>query len=278
MDIPDYLSIVDWKFFNSLEHLSDAEKMISLISHLSKIEIDEVKKWQPEDIKEGYTMLLEAFQDMTPQFYPVFELDGVLYGYTPISKMSLGEYVDLERLAKKSNENLEEITALLYRPITKHKFKGVKWAFKNSYKVALGEAENLFKYYEVEEYDSEKRTINSEKLGTIPISVGLGALSFFLAVGSSLLISTKTSSLNPQQKMKMEKAIQKDLDSVSIGDGLLQFITSAQHPSFQSQGRKQSLTSISSSVLTSWHMKRIKENRKNRLEKIKKELIESSNE
>ena len=278
MEIPEYLSIKDWKFFNSLEHLSDTEKMITLISHLTNVKMDEVRKWTPNDIKTSYATLLEAFQDMKPNFFPVFELDGVLYGYTPMSKMTLGEYVDLERLAKKSSENLEEIMALLYRPITKHRFKGIKWAFKNSYKVALGEAENLFRYYEVEEYDSSERTINAEKLGKIPVSVGLGALGFFLAVGSSLLLNTQTSSLNPQQKMKVMKAAQKDLDSVNIGDGLLQFIIYQKLPSYQSQDRKLSQTSISSFALTSWHMNKIKQKGLSKLENNKKELIELDNE
>jgi len=278
MEIPEYLSIKDWKFFNSLEHLSDTEKMITLISHLTNVKMDEVRKWTPNDIKTSYATLLEAFQDMKPNFFPVFELDGVLYGYTPMSKMTLGEYVDLERLAKKSSENLEEIMALLYRPITKHRFKGIKWAFKNSYKVALGEAENLFRYYEVEEYDSSERTINAEKLGKIPVSVGLGALGFFLAVGSSLLLNTQTSSLNPKQKMKVMKAAQKDLDSVNIGDGLLQFIIYQKLPSYQSQDRKLSQTSISSFALTSWHMNKIKQKGLSKLENNKKELIELDNE
>lgn len=277
MEIPEYLSIKDWKYFNSLDHLSDSEKMITLIAYLSNVELDEVRKWKANDIKSSYVALLEAFQDMKPNFHPVFELDGVLYGYTPMSKMTMGEYVDLERLASKSHENLEEIMALLYRPITKHRFKGIKWAFKNSYKVALGEAENLFKYYDVEEYDSSKRSINAEMLGKIPVSLGLGALSFFLVVGSSLLLNSQTSSLTPQQKMKVMKATQKDLDSVNIGDGLLQFITLAQHPSFQSQDRKLSQSSISSSVLTSWHMNKIRTKGLSKLENNKKELIESSN-
>lgn len=278
MEIPEYLSIKDWKYFNSLEHLSDTEKMITLISHLTNMEVDEVKKWKPKDIKNSYATLLEAFQDMKPNFFPVFELDGVLYGYTPMSKMTLGEYVDLERLAKKANDNLEEIIAILYRPITKNRFKGIKWAFKNSYKVALGEAENLFKYYEVEEYDSKKRNELADKLGKIPVSVGLGALGFFLAVGSSLLLNTQTSSLNPNQKMTVMKEAQKELDLVNIGDGLLQFIIYQKHPSFQSQDRKLSQSSISSFALTSWHMNKIKTKGLSRLENNKKELIKLDND
>ncbi len=47
IQIPEYLSIADWKYFNSLEHLNDSEKMITLISKMGGKDIDEVKEWTP---------------------------------------------------------------------------------------------------------------------------------------------------------------------------------------------------------------------------------------
>jgi len=278
MEIPEYLSIKDWKYFNSLDHLSDTEKMISLISHLTDKEMDEVEKWKPLELTEVYKTLLLSFEGLEPQFYPIFELDGVLYGYTPMTKMTLGEYVDLERLSSKSVENLEEIMALLYRPITKHKFNGVKWAFKNTYKVALGEAENLFKYYEVEEYDSSKRAEQAKLLSNIPASIGLGALSFFLVVGSSYLANMNLSLLPKEQRMEKMREMNQQMDSLNIGAGLLQFITLHQLPSYQSQDKSQSLISISSLSTTGWLMNKINPKGMKKLENNKKELIKLDNE
>jgi len=241
LNIPDYLSVKHWKEFNSLEHLTETEKMVYMISILSDKTKDEVREWTPAALTEVYSKVLEVFQDMQPQFYPVFELDDVLYGFTPISKLSLGEYMDLERLAVKSNDNLEEIMAILYRPITKHRFRGIKWAFKSQYKVALGEAENLFKYYEVEKYDSSKRLENADKLSVLPATMCLGALSFFLVLGSTRLLSSNLSSLTPKQQMETMKEMSTKITSMNIGDGLLQFITSLKHPSFQSQAINQYL-------------------------------------
>lgn len=241
LQIPDYLSVKQWKKFNSLEHLNETEKMVHMISVLSDKTEDEVKEWRPIELKQVYSKILDAFTDLQPQFFPVFELDGQLYGFTPISKLTLGEYVDLERLANKSHENLEEIVAILYRPITKHKFGGIKWAFRNQYKIALGEAENLFKYYEVEKYDSSKRGENAEKLSILPASIALGALSFFLVLASTHLVSSSLSSAQPKDQMKVMKEMNKQMASMDIGAGLLQFITSLQHPSFQSQAIKASL-------------------------------------
>ena len=273
INIPEYLSVSDWKHFNSLEHLSDTEKMIEMICYLGGKDREEVNTWKPAALKQVYAKLLESLQDLEPQFFPIFELDGQLYGYTPISKMTLGEYTDLEKLSKDSVNNLEEILAILYRPIEKHSFKGMKWAFKNTYKVGLGQAENLFKYYDVKEYNSRDRVIQADVIKNIPASFGLGALSFFLVLGSTLSLSSNLSSLDPSQQMEQMKKIQQGMDSLSIGGGLLQFIISQEVPSLTSQDRALSLISISSSYLTTWRMNRIKQREMSRLENNKNEHI-----
>jgi len=241
LDIPDYLSIKQWKEFTSLEHLSDSEKMIKLITLLSDKNEAEVKQWTPMALKQVYAKVVDAVSNIDPSFYPVFELDGVRYGYSSISKMTLGEYTDLERLAKSPQENIEEIMAILYRPIVKDRFKGLKWAFKNTFKVSHGDAENLFKYYTLEEYDSSKRLENADKLSSLPITMGLGALTFFLTLANISLVGSNLSSLSPSQQMTVMKEMTKQMASMRIGDGLLQFIGYQTLPSFQSQEIKASL-------------------------------------
>ena len=258
INIPEYLSISDWKYFNSLEHLDDSEKMITLISKMGGVDIEEVRKYTPIALQQVYSTLLSSFEDLQPQFHPIFELDNVLYGFKSITSMTTGEYIDLERLCKQPQENLEEIMAILYRPIVKNRFKGIKWAFKSTYKVALGEAENLFKYYEVEDYDNSKREENSQTLSNIPASIGLGALSFFLVLGTYYSVSSSLSSLPPQQQMTEIKKMNQELDTLNIGGGLLRFITSLEHPFYQSVERVASWSVISSSYLTSSLMNKIR--------------------
>ena len=235
LNIPDYLSVKHWKQFVASEHLEPTEKMVSMLATLSDKTEEEIKGYTPMALKQVYEAVLKSLNELEPSFYPVFELDNVLYGFTSITSLTLGEYVDLERLAKKPQENIEEIMAILYRPIVKNKFSGIKWAFKNKHKVALGEAENLFKYYQVETYDSSLRKENAEKLSVIPASLALGALSFFLVLANSSLIGMNLSSLNEKEQMKTMKQMNKQMASMNIGDGLRRFITSLQHPSFQSQ-------------------------------------------
>ena len=258
INIPEYLSISDWKYFTSLEHLDDSEKMITLISKMGGVDIEEVRKYTPIALQQVYSTLLSSFEDLQPQFHPIFELDNVLYGFKSITSMTTGEYIDLERLCKQPQENLEEIMAILYRPIVKNRFKGIKWAFKSTYKVALGEAENLFKYYEVEDYDNSKREENSQTLSNIPASIGLGALSFFLVLGTYYSVSSSLSSLPPQQQMTEIKKMNEELRLLNIGDGLLRFIISLEHPFYQSEEKTASWSVISSSYLTTWPMNKIK--------------------
>ena len=235
LEIPDYLSLRHWKRFVASEHLDPTDKMITLLSTLSDKDEEEVKQYTPVALKQVYEAVLKSLNELEPSFYPVFELDGVLYGYKSMTSLTLGEYVDLERLAKQPQDNIEEIMAILYRPIVKERFSGIKWAFKNRHKIALGEAENLFKYYEVEKYDSSKRGENAEKLSVIPASMALGALSFFLVVGTTFSVGSNLSSLEGVEAMKTIKEMNKQMASMNIGDGLRLFITSLQHPSLTSQ-------------------------------------------
>ena len=241
-NIPDYLSIKDWKYFNSLELDSEMDKIIKFLSYITDIEEQQILKLTPIDLKQTYLSVLQTIGESEATYFPVFELDGQLYGYSSISKMTLGEYIDLERLTKNPTKNLEEIMAILYRPIKKHSFKGITWAVKSQHKVGTGNVENLFQYYELEEYNSNNLAEHADKMKNIPVSFALGAMSFFLALATISLTSSNLS-LNPKLKehkkvlTKLSKAI-----STPIGDGLLQFVTSLKHPSLRSQGIKPLLT------------------------------------
>jgi hypothetical protein len=242
LNIPDYLSVKHWKRFVASEHLEPTDKMVSMLSILTDKTEEEILGFKTYELKQVYEAVLKSLTDLQPQFYPIFELDNVLYGFTSITKLTLGEYVDLERLAKQPQDNIEEIMAILYRPITKDRFSGIKWAFKNKHKVAIGDAENLFKYYELEKYNSSERKTNAEKLSVLPASMALGALSFFLVLANSSLIGMNLSSLNNSQQMKTVKEMNKQMASMNIGDGLRLFLTSQKHPSLTSQGINQYLS------------------------------------
>ena len=151
--IPDYLSINQLKQIQSYEHLSELDRMIKILSILSDKTENEVRELPPKNILQIYSDVIENLLDVKHQFFPIFELNGVKYGFKSIAKMSLGEYVDLEMLTKKPMENIEDIMAILYRPIVNEKFNSFKWAIEHGLSVAKGQVEDIFKYYEIEKYD-----------------------------------------------------------------------------------------------------------------------------
>ena len=123
--------------------------------------------------------------------------------------------------------------AILYRPITKHKFDGMKWAFKNTFKIAMGEAENLFKYYELEKYDSSKRGEQANKLGVLPAVMGLGALSFFLGVGN-LSLTDSLISTNQMSKSRRKAMMKFNLNQYkNIMGGFTRYMSWEKLPSFK---------------------------------------------
>ena len=236
LTIPDYLSIKDYKQVTALDHLSDLEKMVSTVSILSNLSEDKLRELQSTDLSNVFMEVTNRLIDVNPEYYPIIEIDGKMYGYQNISKMTLGEYIDLEGLVKEPVKNLEQIMAILYRPVLKHSFKSIKWAVKMGFKLGTGEVDDLSKYYELEKYDSSKRQDNAQVMKNLPVSYALGALSFFLQVGSLLLAGSKPYSLTKTKKQKKEmlKRMSTAL-STNIGDGLRLFITSQVHPSLQSQ-------------------------------------------
>ena len=179
VEIPEYLSIGEYQKLSSLDHLTDLEKTMEIVHTVTTIDKDTLAKWTPNQLASIGESVLDLMDFDNATFYPIIEFNDVLYGYRPISKMTLGEYVDLERLCKDASSNLHEITALLYRPIIKDKTNSLKFQMKNGYKIAKGTAENLFKYYNIEDYNSDDRGVNAERMLTFPVSLALGGMSFF---------------------------------------------------------------------------------------------------
>ena len=230
---PDYLSINQLRQIQSYDHLSELDRMIKILSIVSDKTEDEIRELPPTNILQIYSDVITNLLDVQNQFFPIFELNGVKYGFKSIAKMSLGEYVDLEMLAKKPMDNIEEIMAILYRPITNSKFNSLKWVIEHGLSVAKGQVEDIFKFYEIEKYDVDKRFDNAELLKDMPAGFALGALSFFLQVAALSLKNTKTSSQKNLSKQEMMKIV-KETTFPNIGDGLQLFISSRKVPSLTS--------------------------------------------
>lgn len=220
--IPDYLTIDSYMDIVNFETESQLEKIVNTVSALTKIEKRELRGWSPKDlvrVSDKYEHLLDAQNT----FFPLIEWDGELYGFASIKKATLGEYIDLEEYSKDINSNLHKIAAMLYRPVTKNRFTDLKYTIRQGIKMVRNKVDgNVFDWYEVEKYDSDKRLDREQKMRDFPINILLGAISFFLSTGNLYLnhiaYSQKKDKKSMTKKIQMEESILKTL-SQSIGGG-----------------------------------------------------------
>lgn len=206
-NIPDYVNVKHYKSFSILRSLDEMEQKIHVITTLTGESMETVRQWPIPFIVQLYAKLNELMANVEPEFYPVIEWEGVQYGYRPMHKMNLDEYVDLDMLNKNADKNLNDILAILYRPITKNKLNSNKWITKQTFKILQGQTENGFDYYDVEKYDNIKREEIAPHFDNFPVSVALGALGFFL--GSNLSLSKNTESSSQQWELMMNEVKKK---------------------------------------------------------------------
>jgi len=180
VEVPDYFSVKHYKSMGQYEHQEELDKIVSVVVATTEHSEEEVMEWALPDLVSIYKGISGILNDITPTFYPVFEFKGVNYGFQPLSKMSVGEWIDLSSRMEDPIKNMEAILSILYRPITESKFDGLEWKTKSYIKTLVGKAESLFKYYKIEEYDSEKREWREEIFQDLPIEYALGCYSFFL--------------------------------------------------------------------------------------------------
>lgn len=223
--IPKVITVGQYQQFGTLDHLTNTQRIIRIVSAITGYKEDVVSTWNVSSLFEVYKDLNLRINELEPAFLPIFEWEGTTWGFQPIHKMTGGEYIDLETRLKKGISSLHEVLAILYRPIKEHKFDGVEWKFKHNYKYAIGKAENLFKYYTLEDYDVEKRTWREEQFKNLPIGLALGAYNFFLFVGVKYSNSLETSFQKVYNKMTKEEK-EKLNQLLSTMDGSLSSTTS----------------------------------------------------
>ena len=110
------------------------------------------------------------------------EFKGKKYGFIPnLSKITTGEFVDIEEYGKEINHNLHRVMSVLYREIDKE----------------------VNQYYSVKPYDPDELEIN--KFKDLPMDVTLSAIDFFFRLGKNLLEDLNSYSLEVMKKNKEVK-------------------------------------------------------------------------
>lgn len=235
--LPEVFTIKHYKALGENEHLDEMEKIVITISATTDHSYEEVMRWNINDLLAVYKGVADMLDEVPHEFYPVFDFNDITYGFQPLSQMSVSEWIDLDRRLEDPVKNLEEILAILYRPITNDRFDGMEWKIKNNFKTLIGKQENMFKYYTIEDYDTEKRDWRADIFQDLPLGVALGALTFFLGFGMMLQKDLVQSSPNMSQKEKKEmtKAIEQALQSLNTLDGSTYYETSVRKSSISQE-------------------------------------------
>jgi len=162
---------------------SEKNKVLRSLALLCGTTINVVKKMAYSDLLE-IMQIIKSLIDTEPdkeEFKKVFIFNKEEYGFVPnLSKITTGEYIDLENYCKEPIKNLHTIMSILYRKVT----------FKRNER------------YAIEPYDPDQ--FKEELFKDCKMDIALNSLGFFLTLGS-VLAKTSVSYLN-QQEMKPQKA------------------------------------------------------------------------
>jgi hypothetical protein len=186
VDLPEYISIDLYQQTEGYKGTSAFGKLVKAVSVITGKTVSEVKEWDLNTL----TAIANDFAELADpkeSFHTIFEHDGVMYGFAHIRQTSVGEWIDLEELTKNPEGNLHKIAAILYRPVTEHRFGSFKWAVNSHVKSLKDTIENPFDYYSIEKYNSDTLNKRADKFKEIPVDIVLGGISFFLSTASLYL-------------------------------------------------------------------------------------------
>lgn len=230
IEIPSYLKLKDYKCLNSLQFMETVEDKIKIISSITNVPQTDILKWTIPSVIQVYNEILNIIKDIKGEFYPLIEWNNQVYGYSNLSKMSLAEIIDLENLVKDQDKNIEDIIAILYRPVIENKL-GATFITKSTYKALKYQQENVFDYYKLEEYSSDNRKQVKSQYNEFPLEIALGALSFFLGTVTLLSKDSQIYSQFPTiQKLMINK---KRKRLANITDGYIRSMNLVTLPSYR---------------------------------------------
>jgi hypothetical protein len=191
----EFIKLID----KSNDHELIAQRTIQIFCGLEMKDVLQIR-W--DSILELSNHFAELFKQK-PAFQNRFKLGEHEFGFIPnLEEMSFGEYIDLESNIG-SVENFHKAMAVMYRPITERR--------KDTYQI--------LPYNGTEEF--------AEAMKYAPLDVVMGASLFFWNLGNDL-VQTSLTYLEEEMKKdkKLNTTIQKELNSLSNGDGTIQSMQS----------------------------------------------------
>jgi len=119
-------------------------QFIEAISICEDTDPDELRNIPLKELKSKIIDYQFLKREPDPDFKKTFTIDGVEYGIEPeLSLMSSGVFIDCEQFRKNTNENLHNLCALVWRPITK--WSGEEYEIEPHTARGFEKRANLFK-------------------------------------------------------------------------------------------------------------------------------------
>ena len=153
------------------------EEIIALFCKLDKKTIKKIKLKDKNILVDKINTFINTKNETKLQKRVTFK--GKDYGFVPnLSKITTGEFVDIEEYGRNINENLHKVMSVLYREIDKE----------------------VNEFYSVKPYDPDELEI--DKFKDFPMSTTLSAIDFFFRLGINLLEDLNNYSMEVMKKNK----------------------------------------------------------------------------
>jgi len=175
------ITIAEYQRYLQLAKTKRKTKDDEIIAMFCKVDKDLIKKVKLKDKKvlvDKINKFVNSKNETSLEKRIKFK--GKKYGFIPnLSKITTGEFVDIEEYGKDININLHRIMSVLYREVDRESGK----------------------YYSVKPYDPDELEI--DKFKNLPMSTTLSAIDFFFLLGKNLLVDLNNYST---EVMKMSQA------------------------------------------------------------------------
>lgn len=176
------ITIAEYQRYLQIANSKRKTRDDEIVSMFCKIDKEFIKKLKLKDKKilvDKVNKFVNSKNEL--ELEKRIEFKGKKYGFIPnLSRITTGEFVDIEEYGKNVNENLHRIMSVLYREVDNE----------------------VGKFYSVKPYDPDELEI--DKFKELPMSITLSAIDFFFRLGKNLLEDLNNYSMEVE-RMNLKK-------------------------------------------------------------------------
>lgn len=150
-----------------IDYISNSGSELNRVMAITGLKREEALKLSPGQMNQLIEFFDAIIQNPVASFKQKWKHDGVTYGFIPfLDSLSFGEWLDLNKCMKEFPKSLDEVLAILYRPITME----------------------LYDKYEIEEYNYGLIQGRKKIFREMPLHYANACMLFFSIIKKRLLI------------------------------------------------------------------------------------------